>query len=410
MFANRDVQQQCEAFRNVLVETPCLFSPSLSELTGARVFLKLENMQKTGSFKERGALTFLLHRGGGSQHHVVAASAGNHAQAVALHAERLGIKATIFMPRGTPNTKVRATERYRGHVKLVGDNYDEAYLSARTFSDENNALYLPAYNDPHVILGQATIAHEIFSEVDPDAIFVPVGGGGLIAGITQYVANLPSAKTQVIGIEAQNYQSMAHALNKGHSMVSSSMKTIAEGIAVKGVGDLALDICRRHMPKLVSVNDRDIQACIMLLLERQKIIAEGAGAAAVAGLLLPQFRHSLVNKTVILIITGGNIDISLLGRLSAQELVFTSRLCRMSLTIKDTPGSLSSLLQTITKAMGNIVDIRHERIFADVRWNEVAVDVTVETKDNDHEQLMLQALRMEGYVITTHSRETHCGT
>ncbi|HXW53449.1 MAG TPA: pyridoxal-phosphate dependent enzyme, partial [Myxococcota bacterium] len=304
----------------------------------------------------------------------------------------------------TANTKVAETERLRAKVELVGQDYDEAYAAAQAFSEREKIPYVHAYNDHHVILGQATVALEICSQVGlPDVVFVPVGGGGLIAGIAQFFAQLKNKTAKIIGVEAEDFQSMADALNKGKKTVRPGAKTIAEGIAVKNVGQLTKAICEDLMPELISVTDDQIQQAITLLLERQKTLAEGAGAASVAALLADGFRHNFCDKTVVLIVSGGNIDISLLARLTAQELARSSRLSRMSIVIKDSPGSLSLLLQTITRASGNIVDIRHERLFAKIRWNEVLVDITVETKNELHERLMLSALSGEGYVIYHHS-------
>lgn len=406
MFSNLDVIKTHESFANIIAETPCLFSPYLSEILKAKIYLKLENMHRTGSFKERGALNFLL-KNQSKIKQVVTASAGNHAQAVALHSARLNISATIFMPEGTPNTKVLETERLKASVRLVGQNYDEAFKAAREYADAFDAEYLHAYNDPQVICGQATVALEMLKQVrDPDIIFCPVGGGGLISGVTQFIANSHLSKPPTImGVESCEFQSMAQALDKGKKVQFTGSKTIAEGIAVKNVGGLTQEICSRNKPEFMAVNDTEIEKALMLLLERQKLVTEGAGAASVAGLLNPQIKKNLVGKTVICIISGGNIDISLLARLTAHELVKSSRLCRMSVVIRDTPGSLSRLLQEVTKVLGNIIDIRHERSFADIKWNEVLVDLTVETKDEDHENRLLKALTTQGYAIERHERE-----
>ncbi len=344
MFSNHAVEAIHNQFGNLIVRTPCIYSPYLSELTKSRVYLKLENMQKTGSFKERGVLSFLLHHKDKQINHVVTASAGNHAQAVALHAARLSIPATIFMPIGTTNTKVAETERLLAKVELIGETYDEAYASAQAFSESFCVPYVHAYNDFHVILGQATVALEICSQVGmPDVVFVPVGGGGLIAGIARFFANCGDVTPEIIGVEAQSYQSMAEALNKGKKDTFPVVKTIAEGIAVQKVGNLTKNICQELNPSFIAVSDEQIQSAIILLLERQKTLVEGAGAASVAALLSEKFRHNFNNKTVVLIISGGNIDISLLARLTAQELARSSRLSRMSIVIKDSPGSLSLL-------------------------------------------------------------------
>lgn len=411
MFSNDDVFKAHSRIKQAVIKTPCVFSPHISELIGAEVFLKLENMQRTGSFKERGALNFLL-CAVGPLAHVVTASAGNHAQAVAMHAARLGIEATIFMPMGTSNSKVLATERFGAQVRLVGQNYDEAYAQAWQFSRKRKVQYLHAYNDIDVIQGQATIAIEIFEQIGiPDVIFVPVGGGGLISGIAQFAASAcGSSCPKIIGVEAEQFQSLAQALKKGQgSLGCLKDKTIAEGIAVSRAGDLAIELCRKHKPELVSVGDREIQKAMMLLFEKQKIVTEGAAAASLAASLDSRYRKILRNKRVVLVISGGNIDISLLSRLIAQELVGSNRLCRMSLVIRDSPGSLSNLLQTITRSYGNIVDIRHERAFSDLRWNEVLVDVVVEVKDSTHEKLMHMGLKDEGYAIRDHRLELACG-
>lgn len=406
MFKNHEVQRVHDSINGMVVRTPCVFSPHLSQITNAFVYLKLENFQKTGSFKERGALNFLLNHS--ERMPVVTASAGNHAQAVALHAGRLGMQATIFMPQGTSNTKIVETERLKAQVRLVGSNYDEAYNAARAYADELNARYVHAYNDPLIILGQATVALEIYADLPQvDAIFVPIGGGGLMAGIGKYVQNL-GASTQLFGVEAKDFDSMARALMKQSAPINEHAKTIAEGIAVKRVGELTQAICREINPELVSVSDQQIQKAIMILLERQKVVSEGAGASVVAALLSETFRHRFARKTVVLVVSGGNIDISLLARLTAQEMVKSNRLCRLSLVIKDTPGSLSRLLQTVTKESGNIVAIRHERWFANIAWNEVLVDVTIETKDEVHETALIAALNRDGYEITSREGEIGC--
>lgn len=400
MFENDAVMTAYSRIKNTIVQSPCLYSPWLSKITGARVHLKMENMQQTGSFKERGALNFLMARPEGQLTKVVAASAGNHAQAVALHAHRLGIRATIFMPIGTSNTKILQTERYHAEVKLVGNSYDEAYAFAQEYAEEQHAEYVHAYNDLDIIIGQGTVGLEINQQLGiPDFIFAPVGGGGLFAGIAQFFANQKNKIPTMVGVEASAFQSMAHALDKGTPFSLLGEKTIADGIAVRKVGTLTHEICDKLKPTMVSVDDDQIQRAIMLLMEKQKIVSEGAGAAATAGLLLGRFSDEIKDKNVVVIVSGGNIDLSLLSRLTGQELIKSGRLSRMSIVIKDTPGSLSRLLSSITRASGNIVDIHHERSFAILKWNEVLVDVTVETKDEIHEKEMKTLLIDEGYVI-----------
>jgi threonine dehydratase len=407
MLATNAIELAYERIRHDIILSPCIYSNYLSDLTSARVYLKLETMQVTGSFKERGALNFLLCHEDMPIRHVVAASAGNHAQAVARHAARLGFLATIFMPIGTPNNKILQTERLQAVVKLVGSNYDEAYDAALVFAQNTQAKYIHAYNDPDVIAGQGTIGLEISEQVGiPDIIISPVGGGGLIAGITQFFARNPKKKPYVYGVEASAFQSMAHALNKSSLWSKNFEKTIADGIAVAHVGDLTHALCAEYEQlAMLHVADAQIQNAMMLLLERQKILSEGAGAAATAALLLAQQREVLLGKSVVVIVSGGNVDISLLARLAGQALVGSSRMCRLSCILKDTPGSLSQLLAKITNASGNIIDIDHERSFASLKWNEVLVTVTVETKDGSHEKNLLSMLDAEGYGISLHKSE-----
>lgn len=412
MLGREDIERAFKRIRHDIVLTPCLYSAHLSELSSARVYLKLENMQYTGSFKERGALNFLLSHEPQTLKHVVAASAGNHAQAVARHAARLGILATIFMPLQTPNNKVIRTEALHAAVKLVGNNYDEAYEAALEFSKAVQAKYLHAYNDWFVIAGQGTIGLEIEDQIGiPDVVLVPVGGGGLLSGLATCFAQSPGLKRpQVIGVKAKAYQSMATALDKGKLNGVLGEKTIADGIAVRQVGEFTQEICAALKPLIVNVSDAEIQRAMMLLLERQKIVSEGAGAAAAAALMLPECRDLFINKTVVIIVSGGNIDISLLARLTGQALIGSSRLCRLSCVIKDSPGSLSRLLGKITNVSGNIVDIVHERSFAELRWNEVLVTFTVETKDGAHEKNLLSMLDEEGYDISIHKSEKNFGS
>jgi len=411
MLAKNSIEDAYERIRHDIVMSPCLYSTHLSDLTSARVFLKLENMQFTGSFKERGALNFLLFHKDMPKKHVVAASAGNHAQAVARHAARLGILATIFMPLGTPNNKIVQTERLQAAVKLVGTNYDEAYEAALAFANNTEAKYLHGYDDPHVVAGQGTVALEIVQQIGvPDVVIAPVGGGGLLAGIAHYFAHGQSKRPTLMGVESTAFRSMAQALNPQTGWSGTLEKTIADGIAVLNIGTLTRELCALYQPLMTHVNDEQIQNAMMILLERQKIISEGAGAAATAALLLAQNREMLLGKNVVVIVSGGNVDISLLSRLTGQALIDSSRMCRLSCVIKDAPGSLSKLLAKITNASGNIIDIAHERSFATVKFNEVLVTLTVETKDGLHEKNLFSMLDAEGYDISIHKSEKNFGS
>lgn len=398
-----DVDTSYNLIKSLLVETPCIFSPWLSKLTNAKVYLKLENFNKTGSFKDRGVASFLLSHNNENIKHVTAASAGNHAQAVAFYAQKMGIKASIFMPRMTPNNKVFQTKRFNAEVILNGDNYDESFIAAKEFACVNKAHYIHAYNDLDIIAGQGSVALEIIKQgISPDIVFVPVGGGGLISGMASYFAQ-KNLKIKTIGVEAKNFESMAAALKKGFPYMLNAKNSIAEGIAVRMVGEFTYDICASLSLEMIHVSDEQIQSAIMFLLEKQKIITEGAGAAGVAGLLSLSEQENIVNKTVVVVISGGNIDLSLLARLSNQELIRTSRLYKFSLTISDTPGSLSNLLILVSMGRANIIDIQHERFFAKLYWNEVLVNLTVEIRDEEHLKTLLDMLNKEGYKVSSHS-------
>lgn len=409
MFTNDEVKSALNRIQSFIIKSPCIYSSVLSQITGAELFLKLENLQSTGSFKERGALSFLSCHDFSKRKTVIAASAGNHAQAVARHAPRFGVLARIIMPKLTSNIKVMQTKNYGAEVILEGDDYDQAFQAALEMSHDLNAPYIHAYNDRDVIIGQATIAHEILEQIGlPDYIYVPLGGGGLISGIAQYMHNA-ALPTKIVGIEAKSIESMALALRKGSPQKIRSGGSIAEGIAVRRVGELTYEICARLKPFLLSVDDSEIEKAIMFLLERQKIVVEGAGAAALAGLLSEPTKAELKGKRVVLIISGGNIDLSLLSRLSTKALIDSKRLSRLSLTISDNPGSLAALLNHITRLQGNIIDIEHERHFAQLKWNEVHVNLIVETKDAQHETSMLSALRAEGFDVRNYSKESAFG-
>ena len=399
MFKNEEVFRARERIGDKIISTPCVKSLFLSELLGAEIFLKLENLHRTGSFKERGALNFLLtHDCKGKR--VVAASAGNHALALARHASALGVSATIFMPKNTPSIKVLQTKKFGAEVRLTGANYDDAFQSAQQYCDEIRGKYVHAYNDRDVIVGQATISHEIVSEIGiPDLVFVPVGGGGLISGIGTFLKNA-KASTQVVGIEARGFNSMAEALKQGGPTVVSNGRSIAEGIAVKRVGQLTYEACKEIHPVLKTVEDVEIQSAIMLLLEKQKIVTEGAGAAAVAGILAHGKELDLQKKKVVVIISGGNIDLGLLSRLTILGMIRSKRLCKLSLVIDDCPGSLSRLLDTLAESGVNIVDVQHERYFVDLSWNEVRVNLIVETKDEIHEEEAIKLVEGHGYSVS----------
>lgn len=381
MISRQDIDNSYKLISNSIIKTPLVFSSFLSDLFNANIYLKLENMQKTGSFKERGTLNFLLKRTKLSQ--VVAASAGNHAQALAFHAKKLNIKSTIFMPTTTPNIKIMSTKKYGAQIKLVGENYDEAYQAARNFSELNNIQYVHAYDERDIIIGQGTIGLEIQNDLkEIDIILIPVGGGGLISGIASFFDEIKSPK--IFGIKAKDYK--------------LKIKTLAEGIGVKSLGHLNDNICTQKHIDFLEVDDDQIEHAIILLMEKQKIIAEGAAAASVAALFkIPQ--EILAHKNVVLIISGGNIDISLLAKFTDRELSKTKRLCRFGIKIEDCPGSLAHLLSCVTQCFANVVEVIHERAFGNTKWNEVLVYLVTEIKDANHQKEMFSFLKEQGFNI-----------
>lgn len=385
---------------DAIAKTPCTYSHWLSEAMGAEVFLKLENLQRTGSFKERGALNRLLlldeeerRRG------VIAASAGNHAQGVAFHAHRLGIAATIVMPQGTPLIKVARTQSYGAEVILEGENYDEAYTHAREICSQRELIYIHAYDDDDIIAGQGTIGLELI-EQNPflDTVVIPVGGGGLIAGIAMAMKKV-NPSLRVVGVEAEVLPSMAKAVEQGGPVTLEKAQTLADGIAVARVGDRSYALCKDLVDEFVTVSDDDVARAILYLVEREKTVAEGAGAAGVAALLTKKLGDIRGHK-VAAIVCGGNIDVNVLSRIIERGLAETGRLARLDVTVRDVPGALANVLQTVAQAKANVVEVHHERAFIGGALNTVELELVVETRGLDHAAAVVAALNAAGYVAT----------
>ena len=394
-----DIEKAHERISDFIFKTPCIFSEDLSRSTNASVFLKLDNMQRTGSFKERGALNRLLlldeqEKSKG----VVTASAGNHGQAVAYHASRLKIPVQVFMPLNSPAIKISRTENYGAKVHLIGDSYDDAHQAAQHFSQVSGAFYLHAYNDAAVIAGQGTLALEIKEQLPKvDTVIVPVGGGGLIAGVAVALA-VTSPKTQLIGVEPSVMPSMANAIAANGPIRLPIADTIADGVRVRLVGNLTYAICSKVVQKWVSVDDDQIARAILFLLEQQKTIAEGAGAVGVAALLGGQIAP-LKNSCICVLVGGGNIDVHTLARVIERGMVESGRLVRLAVKIKDLPGELHSLLETVSCAHANVIEVRHERAFAHTLWSDVEVNLVLETRGRNHVAEILSLMRAKGYVV-----------
>ena len=391
-----DVLAARERLRGFVYESPSPHSHMLSELTGQQVYLKLENLQMTGSFKERGALNRIAtltpeqaSRG------VIAASAGNHAQGVAYHATRRGIRAVIVMPLTTPLVKVTATKGFGAEVLLHGANYDEAYAEARRQCELQALTFIHPFDDPDVMAGQGTIGLELLEQVpDLGAVVVPIGGGGLIGGIACAIKeSRPGVK--VVGVQTSRLASMAEAVKAGHPVTIEPSTTIADGIAVRRSGELTLPMVEAYVDEIVTVEEDEIASAILMLLEREKTLAEGAGATALAALL--QHRTSLKGENTAVLVCGGNIDVTLLSRIIERGLVQDGRLILLRIHLLDKPGALADLTKLIASHRVNIVNTLYNRSYYGVNLGDTAIDITMETRGREHVEELLAALATHGY-------------
>jgi threonine dehydratase len=396
-----DVLAARERIGSAIYKTPCARSETLSRMTGQSVFLKLENLQMTGSFKERGALNkiaMLTPQQG--KRGVVAASAGNHAQGVAYHAAQRGIRSVIVMPLTTPLVKVTATRGFGAEVVLHGANYDEACIEATRLCAAEGMTFIHPFDDPLVIAGQGTIGLELLEQVEGlEAVVVPIGGGGLIGGIACAVKESRPG-VRVIGVQASRLPSMLRAAEAHHPVTLDAATTIADGIAVRRAGDVTFPLVEKYVDEIVTVDEDEIASAILTLLEREKTLAEGAGATALAALL--QKRTSLPkNARTAVLVCGGNIDVTLLSRIIERGLVQDGRLVRLRIHLLDKPGALADLTQLIAKYRSNIVDTLHNRAYYGVNLGDTVIDITMETRGREQADELLSALTAAGY---KHSR------
>jgi len=377
--------------------TPCLPSQTLSRLTGCELHLKFENLQFTASFKERGALNKLLSLSDAERRRgVIAMSAGNHAQAVAYHAARLGIPAQIVMPKGSPNTKVKNTRVHGASVVLEGETLADAARHAHALAARDGLVFVHPYEDELIIAGQGTVGLEMLEAVPAlDVLAVPIGGGGLIAGIAT-VARALNPKIRIYGVESRTYPSMHQRL--AGEPVKVGGDTIAEGIAVKDVGDIAFDIVRRDVEDVVVVAEETIERAIVALIEIEKTVAEGAGAAALAALL--EHPQRFAGKRVGIPISGGNIDSRVLASVLMRGLVRDARLVRLRVTMPDVSGSLAKVAQLIADAGGNIVEVQHQRIFGTASVRSPEVEFLIETRDSEHTRTLVRSLEEKGIRVS----------
>ncbi|TYC66971.1 threonine ammonia-lyase [Stappia sp. BW2] len=390
------VQEAAALLNGAVIETPCLPAPRLSQLTGADVFVKYENMQVTGAFKERGALVKLSSLTADEKKRgVIAVSAGNHAQGVAYHAGRLGIPATIVMPVLTPFVKISATRNHGAEVVLAGNTLAEAKEEADRLAELNNLVWVHPYDDAHVIHGQGTIGIEMLAQQpDLDVLVVPVGGGGLIAGIAT-AAKAIKPSIEVIGVETTLYPGMWGAFYGKD--VRCEGATIAEGIAVRDIGVLTTEVVKRAVDDILLVSESSIERAINAYLTLQRTIAEGAGAAGLAALLTDPERFA--GKRVGLVLCGGNIDPRLLSKIVVRELARDGKLVSIRIDTPDRPGVLGEIATVIGDMQGNVVDVEHHRLFLNVPAKGATLDVTFEAFDRPHGERIIAALRERAFVV-----------
>jgi threonine dehydratase len=393
MVSLEDIRAAAARIAGAVERTPMLHSRTLSRLTGAEVWLKFENLQFTASFKERGALNKLLTLSADERKRgVIAMSAGNHAQGVAYHAARLGVRAVIVMPRGTPNAKVSATQVHGAEVVLEGDTLAEAAEKAHALEKEQGLVFIHPYDDPAVVAGQGTVALEMLEQAPGlDMLVVPIGGGGLISGMAA-AAKALSPKIEVHGVESSAYSAMQQRL--AGLPVAVGGDTIAEGIAVRDIGELPLAMVRKLVDGVLLVEEETIERAIAALVEIEKTVAEGAGAAGLAALL--QYPARFASRRVGLVITGGNIDSRLLAAVLMRGLVRDGRLARLRVTLPDVAGSLARVTTMIGEAGGNIIEVQHQRVFDAASAKSAEVEFAVEARDREHMDSLLRALQTKG--------------
>ncbi len=398
----QDVRHAAAAISGAVLDTACLLSRTLSDIAGAQVYLKFENHQFTASFKERGALNKLLSLDAAQRRAgVMAVSAGNHAQGVAYHARLLQIPAVIVMPRFTPNVKVEQTRAFGAEVILQGENFDEAKAYALQVMAQRRLTLVHPYDDEKIIAGQGTIALEMLdAQPDLDVLIVPVGGGGMIAGMASAARALKPG-IEMIGVEALRFPSMYAAL-KG-SKPEFGTNTIADGIAVKEPGKLTLEIIRTQVDDIVLVDEGDIEETMLLLLEMEKTVVEGAGAAGLAGLL--RNRERFAGKKVGVVLSGGNIDPLTLADIIERGMVRAGRLTRLQVQLRDLPGSLAKVTAALAEANANIEEVHHERAFSHLPVQSAVVDFVLQTRGHDHVKQIISVLEAAGFNTRLHNTD-----
>jgi len=395
----RQIQEARKRIVEHVLQTPCTPSEAFGELFGGHAWFKFENLQRTGSFKERGALNRMLaipreERGRG----VVAASAGNHAQGVAFHAGRLGVEATIVMPERTPLIKVSSTERLGARVILHGASYDEAMERALQLRDEAGATLVHPFDDEHVIAGQGTIGLELIEQCPGmDVLVVPIGGGGLISGIACAVKSL-SPGVRVVGVEAERVPAALRARQAGHPITIPFGETIADGIAVRRVGEITYPLIQAWVDDIVTVREEEIASAVLLLLEREKTVAEPAAAVTLAAVVGGR-AGDLSGRRVVMLLSGGNIDVNLLSRIIDRGLINDGRLTRLEVRVQDRPGGLAALTARVAERGANILRLDHRRGTQGLWLTEAEVELVLETRGRSHVDELVDVLISAGYSV-----------
>ena len=391
-----DIRAAEERIKGAVIRTPMLVSRTLSEIIGAEVWLKFENLQFTAAYKERGALNKLLQLSPEERSRgVIAASAGNHAQAVAYHAKRLGIPATIVMPEPTPTVKVTQTAGHGAVVVLHGDMFDDAYARAKELALENGYVFVHPFDDPQIIAGAGTVALEMLEDApDLDAIVVPIGGGGLMSG-TSIAARAIEPEIDLIGVEAELYPSMKCAIEG--CLMPLGGDTLAEGIAVKQPGELTSRILRDHEIEVALVSERDLERSVAMLVGIEKTVVEGAGAAGLAAMISEKERFS--GKKVATILCGGNIDTHLLANVLVRDLVRQGRIARLHVAAHDQPGALAAITAKVYEAGVNVIEINHSRIFTRLPAKDTMIEVECEARDPESIDDVVSRLEAAGFRV-----------
>lgn len=384
------------ALKDIAIQTDILYAPNLKK--GTELYLKTENLQNTGSFKVRGAYYKISQLSDQEKSKgVIACSAGNHAQGVALAAQKNGIKSVICLPDSAPISKVEATRSYGAEICLVDGVYDDAYAKSLQLRDEMGYTFIHPFNDPDVIAGQGTIALELIEQLpDMDAVIVPIGGGGLISGIAYTIKKI-NPNVKVYGVQASGAPSMLNSIHDAHIEKLDSVFTIADGIAVKEPGTLTYEICSKYVDEIVTVTDDEISAAILALMEKHKLVTEGAGAVSVAAAMFDKI--DLKGKKTVCILSGGNIDVTILSRVINRGLLMSGRNCQLNIELIDKPGQLLSVSRIIAEHGGNVTAVHHEHLGAGSDVNGCYLRVTLETRNFEHIEQIKRALTDAGIKI-----------